>query len=300
MSTSATSLSTREQGRSLNTVKILHRIGRAMLWFLAFGLAMLFMGPFIWTVMSSLKRIPELYIYPPQLFPAVPQWSNYQSVWEDVPFGTWVLNSVIVTSLSVLGTVLSASAAAFSFARFRYPGRDILFLMMLATMMLPVEVTIIPSYLLFFAIGWLNTLLPLTVPSFLGGSAFFIFLLRQFFLTIPRELDEAAIMDGASWLTIFWRIILPLSRPALAATAVIAFIAHWEEFMEPLIYLRSENMFTLSIGLRFFQDQSYLGTEPREHLLMAAAVMATLPSIVLFVVAQRYFVSGIVTTGIKG
>ncbi|HLH74690.1 MAG TPA: carbohydrate ABC transporter permease [Chloroflexota bacterium] len=296
------SLTAARRSASQNTVAVIYRRAlRLSQYLLVVLLPILFMGPFFWTVASSLKRIPELHTYPPVVLPAIPQWSNYVQVRTDVPFGLWVLNSTIVVVLSVLGTVISASAAAFSFARFRHPGHDVLFLLMLGTMMLPVEVTIIPSYLMFFAVGWLNTLLPLIVPSFFGGGAFFVFLLRQFFLSIPPELDEAAIMDGAGWPTIFWQIVMPLSRPALATVAVIAFISHWEEFMQPLIYLHSESKFTLAIGLRYFQDQAgYLGTEPRENLLMAAAVMAPLPSVLLFFMAQRYFVQGVVMTGIKG
>jgi ABC-type glycerol-3-phosphate transport system permease component len=212
----------------------------------------------------------------------------------------WIGNSVLVTALSVIGTVLSSSLVAYSFARFRYPGRDLFFTVVISTMLLPVEVTIIPTYLLFHYIRWLDTLKPLIVPSWLGGGPFAIFLLRQFFMTIPLDLDEAAKLDGASHFTIYWRLLLPLSGPALATLAVISFIGHWNAFLGPLIFLNSPEKYTLAIGLRYFQTLTDLITEPTEHLLMGASVIMAFAPIILFFTAQRYFVRGIVTSGIKG
>ena len=275
-------------------------MGRGLLHLLTVFLSLVFMGPFLWSLFSSLKKPLELYIFPPTILPESPQWANYARVWEMAPYGRWLLNSVVVTGLAVAGTVLSSSIVAYSFARFRYPGREIFFLVMLSTIMLPREVTIIPSYLFFNYIEWSNTLKPLIVPAWLGGGAINIFLMRQFLLTIPRDLDEAALMDGASIMRIFFRILMPLSKPVLATVAVISFIGHWNSFMEPLIFLNSEEKFTLALGLRFFQGMAQMTAEPMEHLLMAAALMMTFPCIALFFAAQQYFVRGVVMSGIKG
>jgi ABC-type glycerol-3-phosphate transport system permease component len=167
-------------------------------------------------------------------------------------------------------------------------------------MMLPWQVTIVPTFLLFRSLGWINTFLPLIVPSYFGGGAFFIFLLRQFFLTIPKDLDEAAKLDGASSVRIFWNIILPLSKPALATVAIFAFLEHWNEFIGPLIFLNSTEKFTLSIGLRYFMVNPFESDEPREAILMAASLIVALPPLMLFFFAQKYFVRGIITTGLKG
>ena len=272
---------------------------RPLLYLVAFLLALMFVTPFFWTVSISLKQIKELFQFPPLLLPETPQWGNYLEVWTRVPFGLWVVNTVIIAVSSVLGTLLTSSLVAYSFARYKYPGRDIFFMATLSTMMLPAEVTIIPQYLGFRELDMLDTLWPLIIPSWLGGGAFYIFLLRQFFMTIPRDLDDAARIDGANGFTIFWNILLPLARPALATVAVIAFIAHWDEFLRPLIYLNSPERFPLSLGLRYFNNKGN-ETDPLDHLLMAAAIMVTVPCLILFFCTQRYFVKGVVTSGIKG
>jgi ABC-type glycerol-3-phosphate transport system permease component len=282
----------------------LSRLGRgsarALFYVLAVTASLMFMAPFFWTVSSSLKSVTEIFNFPPSIFPAAPQWSNYAEVWRRVPFGTFTLNTIIITTLSVTGTLLTSSLVAYSFARFRYPGRDIFFLLTLSTLMLPYEVTLIPTYLLFNRLGWLDTFLPLIVPYWFGGNAFSIFLMRQFFLTIPRELDDAARIDGANFIRIFWNILMPLSGPALATLAVIGFINHWNDFLGPLIYLDSRQNYTIALGLRYFQNSAGLGSEPMDHLLMAAAVTFTIPCIVIFFLAQRYFVQGIALSGVKG
>lgn len=213
---------------------------------------------------------------------------------------TWAGNSVFVVTISTVGALLSASIVAYSFARFRYRWRDLVFMITLGTMMLPAQVTLIPQFILFNELGWINTLLPLWVPAWFGGGAFNIFLLRQFFMSLPRELDEAARIDGASYFRIFWSIILPLSKPALATVAVISFINGWNDFVNPLIYLHSPENFTLSLGLHYFRSVPEVTGAPTEHQLMAASVMIIAPVIVLFFAAQRYFVRGIVLSGIKG
>ena len=271
-----------------------------ILYVVMIGLGFIFMFPFFWTVSSSLKEPWELYTFPPTWFPAKLQWQNYARVLEKVPFVLWMVNSVIVVVLSTVGSVLSASIVAYSFARFRYRGREVIFLITLATMMLPAQVTLIPQFVLFYKLGWINTLLPLWIPSWFGGGAFAIFLVRQFIMSLPRELDEAAIIDGASYPRIFWSILLPLCKPVLATVAVISFIAGWNDFVNPLIYLNSPDKFTLAVGLNYFKGVPETSGLPLEHLLMAASVMVILPVLVIFFAAQRYFVQGIVLSGIKG
>jgi multiple sugar transport system permease protein len=267
---------------------------------LAAVLTLFFMGPFFWTVMSSLKQPTEITTYPPVLVPAVLQFENYARAWTKVPFLTFYVNSLIVTLLAVLGQVISATLVAYGFSRFRFPGRDILFMLVIATLIVPWEVTIVPSFILYRWLGWLDTLKPLIVPYWFGGSPFFIFLLRQFFMGIPREFDEAAEMDGASSFRVLWQILVPLCVPAITTVAIFSFLQHWNEFIQPLIFLNSPENFTVSLGLRFFQTVPSDPGEPKEHLLMAAAVIASIPCILLFFAAQRFFVKGIVMSGIKG
>jgi len=239
-------------------------------------------------------------VFPPTLLPAKVQWQNYVRIWQVVPFGCWTRTSIVIATFSVFGGVLSSSLVGYSFARFRYPGRDLFFIVTLSTIMLPEEVTLIPQYLLFNKLKWLDTLKPLILPPYFGGGAFNIFLMRQFYLTIPRELDEAARMDGASSFRIYWNILLPLARPVVATVAVIAFIGHWNDFMGPLIYLNTTEKYPLSVGLRYFQTFAMYGETSKQHLLTAAALTMAAPCVLLFFAAQRYFVRGIVMSGIKG
>jgi ABC-type glycerol-3-phosphate transport system permease component len=278
----------------------LRHLSTLSLYVLALVAALLFSIPFFWTISSSLKSVTELYVFPPSWWPAEPQWQNYVSVFTIAPFARFLLNTVVVTALAMVGQILSASAVAYGFSRFRFPGREPLFFVVLSTMMLPWQVTIVPTFLLFRYLGWLNTFLPLIVPSFFGGGAFYIFLLRQFFMTIPRDLDEAAKLDGASSVRIFWNILLPLSKPALATVAIFSFIQHWNEFIAPLIFLNSPEKYTVSIGLRYFVSNPFESNEPREAILMAASLIVAMPALILFFTAQKYFVRGIVTTGLKG
>jgi len=263
-------------------------------------LALIFIFPFFWTISSSLKAPSEILTYPPTFVPAVPQWGNYARVFVLSPFARWILNTLFVVALGTLGAVLSSSMVAYSFARFQYRGRDFIFMLTLATLMLPAQVTLIPQYILWSKMGLVNTLYPLWLPQWFGGGAFFIFLLRQFFLTVPRELYEAALIDGANRLRIFWAILLPLCVPALATVTIISFISNWDDYLTPLVYLNSQLMYTLALGLSFFKNYPETGGLPQQHLLMAATVMTTLPPIVLFLAAQRYFVRGIVLSGLKG
>ena len=275
-------------------------IGRALLYAFVLGLAVIFSFPAFWVLTSSLKTIGEIYAFPPTMLPAVPIWSNYAEVLNKVPFLVWARNSAFITVLATTGTVVSASVVAYSFARFEYPGRDFMFVLTLSTMMLPVEVTLIPQFLMFNELGWVNTFRPLIIPAWFGGGAFSIFLLRQFFMSIPRELDEAAVIDGAGTFRVLFQILMPLCRPALATVGVISFIHEWDAFLVPLIYLNSKENFTLALGLRYFMQLGGSEAQPQEHLLMAATVLIILPVIILFFSAQRYFVRGIVMSGIKG
>jgi len=252
--------------------------------------------PFLWTLTTSLKQSGTTYVFPPEWIPNPPTLRNFPRVFDLVPFWTYFRNSLIVSTIAVFGEVLSASLVAYGFARFRFPGRNVLFILVLATMMIPYPVTIVPSFILFRQLGWIDTFLPLTVPAFLG-PAFSVFLLRQFFLTINRELDDAAKLDGASEIRIFWEIILPLSKPALATIAVISFVANWNDFLNPLIYLNDSDKFTLALGINFLRQARTNITDPAVQ--MAGAILYVLPPVVLLFAAQRYFVEGIVTTGMK-
>jgi ABC-type glycerol-3-phosphate transport system permease component len=258
------------------------------------------MGPFVWTVLSSLKDAHEIVTFPPTLFPERLRFENYPYAWNKVPFLRFYLNSGLVTGLAMVGQTLTATLVAYGFARFRFPLRNALFMLVLSTLMIPWEVTIVPSFLLFKALGWLDTLAPLIVPHWFGGGPFFIFLLRQFFLTLPRDYDEAAKIDGANSFQVLWEVLVPLCRPAITTVAIFSFLFHWNEFIAPLIYLNTPDRFTISLGLRYFQTTPMEAGEPREHLLMAGTVLMAAPCVLLFFAAQRYFVRGIVLSGLKG
>ncbi len=273
-------------------------LGRFGLHLIAVLLGVMLMLPFVWAVIGSLKQVHEVRQIPPLWWPSVPQWGNYPDVWNVRYFTNWAWNSVFLTMIATAGTVVSSSLAGYAFARFRFPGRNLLFSVTLATLMLPGYVLLIPNYMLFWQLGWLNSYLPLTVPYWFG-SAFFIFLFRQFFMTIPIELDEAARIDGASYPRILWSIMLPLCGPVYATAAIIEGINQWNSFLRPLIILNRPESYPLSVGLRYFVVNPG-DNLPKDHLLMAAAVMMTLPVILLFFIGQRQFVRGVVMSGIKG
>jgi len=260
------------------------------------------MFPWFYTLMTSLMSADELYLFPPKWVPSVFQWHNYLHVFEEVPFARWFLNSATVAALATVGALGSATLVAYSFARFRWHGRDLVFGITLATMMLPAEVTLIPTYLLFKGLGWLNTIRPLWVPAWFGGGAFNIFLLRQFIMSLPRDFDEAATIDGANPLRILLSVLLPLMKPALATVGVLSLIGTWNDFMGPLIYLSTPRKFTVALGLRYFQvtPGSASAGMPTQHYLMACCVLSASPILLLFFAAQKYFVQGIVMSGLKG
>ena len=254
-----------------------------------------FLIPFLWMISSSLKPNYQIFEVPPRWIPNPPQWENYTEALTTLPFGRYMVNTAIITALTIVGHLLSCTLIAYAFARLRAPGRDVLFLVVLATMMLPYPVTMVPLYVLFKQLGWINTFLPLTVPAFFG-SAFYIFLLRQFFLTIPPDFEDAAIIDGANTLQILWRVILPLSLPALATVAIFTFQAAWNDFLAPLIYLQKPDLYTVTLGLQFFRSTYTTNWA----YLMAASLVTSLPVIVVFFLAQRYFIEGITLSGVKG
>jgi ABC-type glycerol-3-phosphate transport system permease component len=263
--------------------------------------ALAFLAPFAWMVSTSLKESRDIYLFPPQLLPDPVVWGNYARALTRLPFHLYAWNTVQITLLSLVGQLLTASLCAYGFARLRFPGRDIWFLVLLSTLMLPGQVTLIPSFLIFKQLGWVDTWLPLIVPNWLGGGAFSIFLLRQFIATIPLELDDAAKIDGCSAFGIYWRIIVPLIAPALAAVAIFGFLHHWNDFFHPVIYINSQAKWTLALGLNFLRRANETpGIEMDMELLMAASVAAMLPPLLIFFLAQRYFIQGVVFTGVKG
>ena len=259
------------------------------------ALGLFFVLPFYWLVSTSLKSDLEVFKMPPVWVPKELLWGNYARAVSYVPFFLFLKNTLVISGLSVVGTVLSSSLVAYSFSRIKWAGREPLFFLLLATMMLPGQVTLIPVFAIFRTLGWIDTILPLVVPSFLG-TAFYIFMLRQFFMTIPLELSDAARIDGCSEWEIYRRVIVPLSRPALATVGLFTFINSWNDYLGPLIYLNDERKATLSLGLQQFVSQH--GAE--WSLLMAASTLMTLPIIVLFFLAQRTFIEGITLTGVKG
>ncbi len=253
--------------------------------------------PFIWMLSASLKDESQIFASPPIWIPNPIHWNNYPEALALLPFDTFFKNTLIVTGGSLIGEVLSCSLVAYGFARLRFPLKGPLFICVLATILLPVYAIAIPRFILFRNLGWTNTLLPLTIPAFFGGSAFFIFLFRQFFMTIPFELEDAARIDGASTLRCYAQIILPMSKPVLGAVAIFSFVFHWNDFFFPLIYLNTQGNYTLSIGLNMLRvSQGGM----RWNYLMAVSCVILLPCLLLFFFFQRIFIQGVVFTGIKG
>lgn len=257
------------------------------------GVTLMFI-PLVWTLSTSLKSPGEVYLFPPTWIPQEILWSNYLKAVTAIPFFLYLWNTVVITALSVIGKVLSITLVAFAFARLRWWGRDVMFVVMLATMMLPPHITLIPQFIMFKWWGWIDTFLPLIVPAFFGGP-YLTFLVRQYLLAIPRELDDAARIDGCNDFGLYWRIIMPLSKPAILIVIIFVFNGTWNEFLLPLIYLQSSDLFTLALGLRMFQGEASTSW----NLLMAASLLSMLPVIILFFVTQRYFIQGVVFTGVK-
>ncbi|SEO67548.1 carbohydrate ABC transporter permease [Paenibacillus sp. OV219] len=261
-------------------------------------ISIFFVFPLLWLLSTSLKTDLQVFVVPPELIPKPFLWKNYINLWIYFPYFLFLKNTVLVVVLSVSGVLLTAPLVGYAFARLRWPGRDFFFLVLLGTMMLPSQVTLIPLYLLFSKLGWVNTFMPLWVPAWFGGGAFFIFLIRQFLMSIPRDLEESAFIDGAGYVRIYTHIMLPLIPPVLTTVAIFQFMGSWNDFIGPLIYLNDQSKFTLSLGLRIFQQQSSQ-SQGEIGMMMAATVITVIPVIVFFFLAQKKFIEGVVLSGIK-
>jgi multiple sugar transport system permease protein len=270
-------------------------IGRKAIGYLALSLmAVIALVPFLWTLSTSLKNIDEVFVFPPQWIPDKLQWSNYSTLWRELPIGRWIVNSTVVVVLAVLGKLILASTAAYAFARLRFPGRDWIFYVFLTALMIPWEVTLIPGFVLMRQFGWIDTPAALIIPSI--GDVFGIFLLRQYFMAIPKELDDSARVDGAGYFRIFWSIVLPLSRAPLAVVSALGFMGVWNSFLWPLVMINTPERFTLPVGLQLLNSQHSTDWTT----LMAGDMISLIPVIVVYLAAQRYFVEGITVTGLKG
>lgn len=275
---------------------VLQELALRVLLYLAIIIgAVIFALPFYWMLRTALMPKSQVYQFPPQWIPSQFIWENFKHPFSVFHFDQWFLNTVLIAVTSMVGTTITAAMTGFSFARLRFPLRDFLFVVVLATMILPEHIRLIPSYLLYTRLGWVDTYLPLIVPNWFA-PAFFVFLLRQFFLTIPRDYDDAAYIDGCNPLSLFWRIHLPLSLPALGVVNIFQLTFIWNDFINPLIYLHKEPQFTVALGLRLFQGRMSNNMQD----LMAASLIAVLPTLIIFFFAQRYFVQGIVVSGVKG
>ena len=258
--------------------------------------SLFFLAPFLWMLSTAIKPASEVLVYPPRLIPSALRFDNFVAAWNAAPFGTYLKNTLLVTGLDTVAQIASSAVVAYGFARFRFRGRDALFAVLLASMMIPWDVTMIPRYIEFNALGWIDTLKPLIVPNFFGAP-FFIFLLRQFLLSIPRELDEAARIDGANALQIFLWVIVPLMRPALIVVGVFEMFDAWNDYLGPLIFLNSDSHYTLMLGIANFHGM--FSGQTNIQALMAITLIACIPPLLVFVAAQRHITEGVATTGIK-
>lgn len=273
-------------------------IGIFLLYAVLIGASVFFLFPMAWMTGTSLKSIEEVQQPQLSLMPEEPQWSNYTELMAEKNFFRAYGNSIFITIVVLLGTVSSLAVVAFAFSRLRWPGRNVVFAIMLGTLMLPVQATLVPQYVMFYELGWLRTFNPITLPGFFAGGAALVFLLRQFMMTLPTELDEAAEIDGANPLQLFWYVVLPLSRPAVATVTVFLFVAQWNNLVQPLLYLQKAELFTMPI---YVAQKHNLQESPIPWQdIMAASVLFVIPVLVVFLLTQRYFVEGISLTGSKG
>ncbi|HVU12471.1 MAG TPA: carbohydrate ABC transporter permease [Phototrophicaceae bacterium] len=272
-------------------------IRKIVVYGLLLFLSFLFLFPLFWMVITALKPEAQIFQWPPTWIPNPIMWSNFKDAFSNpsLPFDIFVGNTLIIELGTVSGRLISCTLVAYGFARLNAPGKNVLFTILLATLMLPRAAILIPEYILFNKLGWVNTFLPLIVPAWFG-EAYAIFLMRQFFMTIPRELEEAALIDGATTLTIIWKVIVPLSMPVLSVIAILTFKDTWNDFLSPLLYLNDASKYTAAVGLAYFNGQNNV----QMNLLMAASVTLMLPIVILFIFAQRAFVEGISLTGLKG
>lgn len=284
--------------KSWTAARIRRILGRAAVYIFITALAIVFFTPFFWLVSSSLKEGDHIFEQPVQWIPAHPQWQNYPNAWNALPFTRFLFNTLFVTPLPVITDVFTAAVVAYGFARFRFPLRNTLFLLMISTMFLPGIVTLIPSFLIWKQFNLIDQYDPLVIPALFGGGPLFIFLMRQFFLSIPKEIEEAAIIDGANVMQVFLQVMLPLIRPALLAVGIISFQGHWNDFLGPLIYLNTQAKYTLTIGMYFFTG----GANERPHWewLMAMSTLMLLPMLLLFIFFQRHFIEGLTAGSVKG
>ncbi len=260
--------------------------------------SIVFSFPLVWLISTSLKPDTQIFVIPPQLIPNPVVWENYVGMWKYFPFMTFLMNTVFVVFMNMVGTLLTAPMVAYAFARLRWKGRGVVFAVLLGTMMLPDQVTMVPLYVFFNRLGWINTFYPLWIRAWFGGKALNVFLLRQFMMTIPGELEESALIDGAGRMVIYTRIMLPLVIPVLMTVAIFTFKDAWNDFMGPLLYINDSAKYTLSLGLRVFQQAA--GTNQTQYgMMMAATVVMTLPVVVFFFIGQKQFIEGVVLTGLK-
>ena len=272
------------------------RMNSILVFLILLFLAVVVIGiPVGWVFLTSLKDSKQLFAWPPIIFPEQLHWENYSNVLEKLPFLRFAANTLFIAVMSIIGRLLSCSIVAFTFARMRFPGRDFLFMLLLSTMMIPHQVTLIPTFALFQKLGWVGTYLPLIVPSFFG-DAFFIFLMRQYIMTIPRDLDEAARIDGASTWGIFLKIIMPLCLPPLVLITVLTFLWKWNDFLNPLIYLNNYDDYTIQLGLNMLKGRFNI----EWGMIMAGSLLAMSPCVIIYFLTQKYLIGGIANVGIKG
>lgn len=290
---SVVATSTRESAQ--RSVLVSRRVGRALLYLITGFGAILFAFPFVWMITTSVKPAAEIMVMPPRFIPSQLEWANYIRPFNNLPFPLFFKNTATVTILGMTGVLISSSICAFAFARMRFPFRDTFFVAMLATLMLPYPVTMIPTYVLFTKLGLINTFAPLIAPEWLG-SPFIIFLLRQYMMTIPIEMDDAARIDGCGWFGLYRRIMLPLAAPALGVAAIYSFTFHWNDFVRPVIFLNQLDLFTVPLGLALLNSRYTTDFGG----MMAIATLSLVPVLIVFFTAQRNFIQGIVVSGVKG
>jgi len=275
------------------------RVGMALLYLVLIVGAAAMLVPLLWTISTSLKTLDQINVWPPRWVPNPVAWENYPDALQILPFGRYFLNTMVLVAAAEFGALITCSFVAYGFARTQFPGREALFLLLISTMLMPYIVRLVPLFIFYGEIGWLNTYLPLAVPDLLGRNAFFIYLFRQFFRGIPEELSDAARIDGANDFRIWWSLILPLSKPVLATVAVFAFQNTWDDFLGPLVYMGGNpDLRTLSVGLYSLRNAP--GQLPMIHYLMAISLLMIVPILVIFGIGQRYLVRGVTLTGIKG
>lgn len=275
------------------------KIGKGVLYAVLVAGAVFMLVPIAWTLSTSLKTLDQINIWPPEWIPDPIAWGNYADALQVLPFGRYFLNTMILVAAAEFGALITCSFVAYGFARLDFPGREPLFLLLISTMLMPYIVRLIPLFVLYGEIGWLNTYLPLAVPDLLGRNAFFIFLLRQFFKAIPNDLTDAARVDGANDFRIWWGLVLPLSKPVLAAVGVFAFQTTWDDFLGPLVYMGGDpDLRTLAVGLYSLRNAP--GQLPMIHYLMVVSLVMIIPIITIFAIGQRYLIQGVTTTGLKG